>query len=59
MSAAQNRPVSRRAARKAAHAETGADSRSVRLNEVIGPNAAVTGDRSTATAGTGVVQARL
>jgi hypothetical protein len=59
MRAAQNRPVRRRAATNAAQAETGAQSSSVRLNVTIGPNAAVSGARTTATAGAVVVQARL
>ena len=51
MSAAQNRPVRRRAATKAPHAAVGGASSSARLNDVTGPNAAVSGHMSTPTDG--------
>jgi hypothetical protein len=58
-SAAQNRPVIRRATMKAAQAEAGGASISVRLNDTTGPSVVVIGHMSMATVGEVVAHARL
>ncbi len=58
-SAAQNRPVSRRVATKAAQAETAGTVSTITLNDTRMPNTAVTGHMSRPTEGVVVAQARL